>query len=243
MDRVRKLSSGRGVLGWRCSRASYGTICKMPYDMRNPLHAGRQAIRDQYNGKLYLIHAIEWFIFKGLAVNSDTPITRPFTRKLEPRELTRTFPTSVVTSDIDVERLPLQLNNDAQVLCKIVSDLSSVHESRFKLKNRHWWSIGRPYRRCNYDVNVTIGPADINFELWFEGRKLSIDNPIQVQWQASSAPLPVNVMDGETIMPAISKSRKVNDGTRTVEGAVRLQSMTNSQPPNNYFNPKGNSFS
>lgn len=90
---------------------------------------------------------------------------------------------------------------------------------------------------------MTIGPADINFELWFEGRKLSIDNPIQVQWQASSAPLPVNVMDGETIMPAISKSRKVNDGTRTVEAAVRLQSMTNSQPPNNYFNPKGNSFS
>jgi hypothetical protein len=34
-----------------------------------------------------------------------------------------------------------------------------------------------------------------------------------VQWQASAAPVPVNLMDGETIiMPAISTSRKVNDG-------------------------------
>jgi hypothetical protein len=29
MDRVRKLSSGKSVLGWRCSRQSYGTICKV----------------------------------------------------------------------------------------------------------------------------------------------------------------------------------------------------------------------
>jgi hypothetical protein len=147
---------------------------------------------------------------------------------------------------------------DAQVLCKIVSDLSAIQETRFKLvsprsrhirftnsrqKNRHWWSIGKPYRRCNYDVKVVIGPADINFELWFEGRKLSLDSPIKVQWQASSAPLPVNLMDGETlIMPAISKSRKVGDGSKTVEEAVRVQSMTNIQPPSNYFSTKGTSF-
>jgi hypothetical protein len=147
MDRVRKLSSGTGVLGWRCSRGSFGTICKMPYDPRNPSHAGRQVIRDQYNGKMYLINAIEWFIYKGQPINSDTPITRPFTRKLAPGEVNRTFPTSVVTSDVDIERLPLQLNNgkppsgshghaddaDAQVLCKIVSDLSAIQEGRFKL--------------------------------------------------------------------------------------------------------------
>ena len=83
-DRVRKLSSGTGVLGWRCSRASYGTVCKMLYDQRNPSHAGRQVIRDQYNGKMYLINAIEWFIYKGQPVNSDTPVTRPFTRKTGP---------------------------------------------------------------------------------------------------------------------------------------------------------------
>jgi hypothetical protein len=145
-DRIRRLSSGVGVLGWRCSRASYGTICKMPYEAGNQSHAGRQITKDPYTGKLYLINAIEWFIYKGQPVNSDTPITRPFTRKLEPGELNRTFPTSVVTSDVDVRNLPLQLDNgmstffktrltptDAQILCKIVSDLSMVHEARFKL--------------------------------------------------------------------------------------------------------------
>ena len=83
----------------------------MLFDYNNPSHVGRQPVRDQYNGKMYLPNAIEWFIYKGQPVNSDTPITRPFTRKLDPGEVNRTFPTSVVSSEVDVERLPFQLNN------------------------------------------------------------------------------------------------------------------------------------
>jgi hypothetical protein len=110
-DRVRKLMSGTGVLGWRRARASYGTICKIEYNPRNQSHIGRQTQRDQYNGKLYLYNAIVWFIEKGAPVNSDAPISRPFTRKLDPHQLSRSFPTSVVTSNVDVDQLPLQLNN------------------------------------------------------------------------------------------------------------------------------------
>jgi hypothetical protein len=154
-------------------------------------------------------------------------------------------------------------STDAQVLCKVVSDLSTIHDSRFKLKNRHWWSIGKPYRRCNYDIRVVIGPADVNFELWFEGAKLSRDNPITVQWQASAAPPPVNDMDGEARdLPAITHARRVGaaaaanaanaaaaaaaargQGRPTEDpSAGRVHSMTGGPPPPHYFNPNGNAY-
>jgi hypothetical protein len=72
-----------------------------------------------------------------------------------------------------------------------------IPDGRFKLKNRHWWSLGKPYRRCNYDVKVVIGPADVRFQLWFEGTMVIAGNPITVQWEASAAPPPPIGSDGE----------------------------------------------
>jgi hypothetical protein len=37
---------------------------------------------------------------------------------------------------------------------------------------------------------VNLGPADIMFELWHNGVKLSKDKPIKVEWQASAPPDP-----------------------------------------------------
>lgn len=63
-DRVRKLKSGKAVLGWRCSRASYGTICRIKYNKKNPDHIGKKTERDSDNGKLYITKAVAWFIKK-----------------------------------------------------------------------------------------------------------------------------------------------------------------------------------
>lgn len=59
----------------------------------------------------------------------------------------------------------LIINPDAQILCDIESDLSTADETKFKLKNRHFWNIGKRYFRVEYQVKVLIGPADIRFEL------------------------------------------------------------------------------
>jgi hypothetical protein len=64
-DRVRKLNSGRGVLGWRCARASYGALCKILYNASNPTHANLRTSVDPFDGKLYVTQAIEWFIRKA----------------------------------------------------------------------------------------------------------------------------------------------------------------------------------
>ena len=61
-DRVQKLKSGRSVLGWRCCRASYGTLCKELYNPQNPQHFGQRTLKDPLDGKLYVNNCISWFI-------------------------------------------------------------------------------------------------------------------------------------------------------------------------------------
>jgi hypothetical protein len=82
-----------------------------------------------------------------------------------------------------------------QTLCEITSDFSSLPLTNFKLKNRHWWNTGQKYHRINYVIKVALGPADIRFELWHNGQKLSKDSPINVEWHAAQAP-PEPPMDG-----------------------------------------------
>jgi hypothetical protein len=63
-DRVRRLKVGRSVLSTRCCRKSFGTLCKVPYDRKNPDHMGKPTHKDPYSGKLYIVSAIAWFIKK-----------------------------------------------------------------------------------------------------------------------------------------------------------------------------------
>jgi hypothetical protein len=44
------------------------------------------------------------------------------------------------------------------------------------------------YHRITFMIKVALGPADIRFELWHNGQKLSKDNPIKVEWHAAQAP-------------------------------------------------------
>lgn len=39
-------------------------------------------------------------------------------------------------------------------------------------------------------IKVNLGPADLSFELWHNGVKLSKDNTIKVEWQAAAPPDP-----------------------------------------------------
>jgi hypothetical protein len=109
-DRVRKLLTSHSVLSWRCCRASYGTMCKILYDKKNLDHQGKRLVRDELNGKLYIMDAIAWFVKRGEAVSVDTPIVHNFIRKIAPGDPRRAFPTSVIESHVDAYRLPDQMN-------------------------------------------------------------------------------------------------------------------------------------
>ena len=59
-DRVQKLEGGQSVIGWRCCRASYGTMCKVLYNQTNPLHFGKATHRDSADGKIYVSDVVDW---------------------------------------------------------------------------------------------------------------------------------------------------------------------------------------
>lgn len=44
-------------------------------------------------------------------------------------------------------------------------------------------------------MKVNLGAADISFELWHQGVKLSKDESIKVEWQATAPPDPNQHMD------------------------------------------------
>ncbi|KAF2691612.1 hypothetical protein K458DRAFT_438019 [Lentithecium fluviatile CBS 122367] len=194
-DRVQKLKSGQSVLGWRCCRSSYGLLCKVKHDPNNPAHFGLNTARDPLDGQLYVTDYIDWFIKQGEPVSSDCPIVRPFSRKCSPAtpmlpNPPRVFPTDVVCSDADKSMLPGTFNASCRHVCKVHSDFSSIPLTNFKLKNRHWWNTGAKYHRIEFVVKVNLGPADICFELWHQGVKLSKDQAIKVEWAASPPPDP-----------------------------------------------------
>jgi hypothetical protein len=109
-DRIRKLLTSRSVLGWRCCRASYGTLCKIAYDKKNPDHEGKELVRDPMNGKLYIVQSIAWFVRKGEPVSVDQPIVHRFVKKVSPGDPRRAFPTSVIESSLESTALPDQMN-------------------------------------------------------------------------------------------------------------------------------------
>ncbi|KAI9662318.1 MAG: hypothetical protein M1821_008485 [Bathelium mastoideum] len=189
-DRLRKLNAGQSVIGWRCCRASYGIVCKEIYDKQNPGHVGREIKKDSRDGKTYVLRSVECAENKkGEPVSIDSPIKHEFMRKVDLADSIRAFPTEVVVSYDEKDQLPHFAGPDTGVqrLCDIESDLSSADEDEFKKKNRHLWQFGHAYYQVKYQIKVLIGPADLRFELWFNGKKLSKDKPIKVEWASPTA--------------------------------------------------------
>jgi len=70
-------------------------------------------------------------------------------------------------------------------------------------------------------VKVVIGPADLSFQLWFDGEKISKDNPVKVEWQATTAPSPAVDDDAMLNTPAVSKSRGMRSSVMAIGTAER----------------------
>lgn len=59
-DRLQKINSGSSVLGCRCSRASYGTICKVLYDSSSPAHHRKRTSLDPISSRVYVDNIVDW---------------------------------------------------------------------------------------------------------------------------------------------------------------------------------------
>jgi hypothetical protein len=213
---VRKILTTHSVLGWRCCRSSYGTLCKILYDKKDPLHQNKALTKDPLNGKLYIMQAIAWFVKKGEPVSVDMPIVHNFVKKVSPGDPRRAFPTSVVQSNLEAWQLPEQMTHDTRLLCSISSNLSPISEQRFTEKNKRFWSLGKHYFKVEYQVRVLIGPADIRFELWFNNQKLSRDTSIRVDWVPAPPVVDVAVYGRSELSAKASVRTDVVDGRMSV---------------------------
>ncbi|GME49469.1 hypothetical protein W97_02173 [Neofusicoccum parvum] len=146
-------------------------------------HFNKATFKDERDGKAYLSDAIAWFIKKGEPINIDRPIKHSFSRKVDPANPYRPFLTSIVKSDLDRQDLPIQMGQGtADILCSLEANLTGVDQSQFKEKNKTVWSTRKPYLRVDYEIQVIIEASDIRFELMFDGKKLSKDETLNVDW-------------------------------------------------------------
>ncbi|KAL8934105.1 MAG: hypothetical protein Q9216_006076 [Gyalolechia sp. 2 TL-2023] len=183
LNEAQQHETGNAVLKSRTSPASYGVLCKEPYDEEK--HLGLELERDQLDGKLYAIDVIHWFVKKGDPVSEDNPISYDFKRKLSPdTNLRRShWESTVVISWKDRAYLPKALGDEAAQLCVIKSNPSDLRLDDFEKVGYFYNLVGVKFLVAKYKVQVNIEVADILFEVWCNDLKLSEDQRIQVQWK------------------------------------------------------------
>lgn len=184
LNKSQEHETGEATLQSRTSPASYGVLCKHEYDKTK--HIGCQLETDELDGKQYAINLIHWFVKKGDSVSEDEPISYNFMRKLSADAKLKKghWESTVVISWNDLEYLPISLEDDAMTLCKIVSDTSHLKLKDFEKVAPRWYNPwGEEYYIAKYKVRVIIEVADILFEVWCNGRKLSKDQRIDVRWK------------------------------------------------------------
>lgn len=135
-------------------------------------------------------------------MREDNPITYHFMRKLGAGSTSK-WESTVVISWKDRKYLPTYLEEDgksfhdqqkkdrelicpagAMTLCKIVSDTTHLKQKDFEKVSPKWYNPwGEVYFIAKYKVKVNIEVADILFEVWFDDRKLSKDQRIDVRWK------------------------------------------------------------
>lgn len=72
----------------------------------------------------------------------------------------------------------------AKTLCTVRSDLTGVKDHELVLKKQARMCMrSRKWFVCNFEVRAIVAPADLRFELWFNGHKFSGNHePIKVTW-------------------------------------------------------------
>ena len=73
--------------------------------------------------------------------------------------------------------------------------------------------------------------TDINFELYFEGHKLSKDKPISVEWMSSSQPPETTAVEDATLSgPAVSRSRGLGNKNIAISSVAMLSNISIAKP-------------
>jgi hypothetical protein len=172
------------VLATRIARASYGVIIMEEYNPSK--HFLEDTITDAMDPKKkWALNQIQWLIRKGDVVDPNVPITKQLAFNIDPGVATRMWSSEFVSSQVDPNYLPSMKRAGVAKICDVQSDLSGVEESQLERKHKRGvcFRKGRTWFICKFEVRVVVAPADLRFELWFQGKKFSGNHdPITVKW-------------------------------------------------------------
>ncbi|RTE84560.1 hypothetical protein BHE90_000855 [Fusarium euwallaceae] len=186
LDQQQRFQTGSlPVLATRVARSSYGMVVMEPYDPA--VHFDEDVKTDKYDPKIKWARSqIEWLIRKGDAIDPNSSVIKSFKIKLDPGSTTRSWDAIIVMSNNEPHLLPRSMKHaGAKKLCVVKSNLTGVQQDQMVLnKNRRsWYRKGSPFYHLQFDVHVIVAPADLRFELWFNGYRFSGNHePIAVTW-------------------------------------------------------------
>ncbi|KAL9120571.1 MAG: hypothetical protein Q9187_002873 [Circinaria calcarea] len=181
INHAQKREHGTAVLKSRTCPASYGVLHQTPYD--EVLHTGMKIERDPLDNAMYAVDVIQWFVKKGDQLSENTHKSYNFMRKISPSDKLQNgqWKSTVVISWKDVDYLPKALGDGAKILCTIKSDTSHL-KLRDLEKVPEWHYLRTAYFVARYEIRVIIEVANILFEVWYDGRKISKDQLIDIKW-------------------------------------------------------------
>ncbi|KAL7940953.1 hypothetical protein V8C42DRAFT_201089 [Trichoderma barbatum] len=194
LDHQQRMDTGNfPVLAARIARSSYGIIVREMYSAAT--HFDEEVVQDQWNPKKkWAVNQIQWIIKKGDTVDPNIPLVKSFEYRLGPDDTTRCWNADIVVSQNEASFLPKSLKHAGVTkLCRVKSNLEGIEQHQLLLKQKRgiWFRKGYKFYICKFDLRVIVAPADLRFELWFDGQKFSGNHePVTPQW--AEAGLKVN---------------------------------------------------
>lgn len=194
IDRLLRISGGIDVIS-RMSRASYGILCDEKYTRRHR-EQGQKWTRNNVDGKKYAKDQIQWILEKGSSINDSGPLTRKLKRPIGDHNTSWQDRVVMYEGPSDIRPRSLSegelIPGDFQIVREIRSkldlrlsdtDVGGPAEKRYK----HSWIRFKGYWNISYEVRIIVGAADVDFELWFNDRKIGSTgdarNGIAVNWE------------------------------------------------------------
>ncbi|KAF3065460.1 hypothetical protein CFAM422_009516 [Trichoderma lentiforme] len=194
LDHQQRMATGNvPVLAARIARSSYGIIVREMYSPAS--HFDEDVVQDQWNPKKkWAVNQIQWIIKKGDVIDPNIPLVKSFEYRLGPDDTTRCWNADIVVSQNEPSFLPKSLKHAGVTkLCIVKSNLEGIEQHQLLLKQKRgiWFRKGYKFYICRFDLRVIVAPADLRFELWFDGQKFSGNHePVTPQW--AEAGLKVN---------------------------------------------------
>ncbi|KIW66690.1 hypothetical protein PV04_05998 [Phialophora macrospora] len=184
IDRLQKLKFTKSVLRVRKCRQSLGIVCEQVYNPSQ--HKGAKLKKDPVDGLTYAVDQIAWFVRQGDVIESEA-IEKPFYRNLAKGGLREPYSSRIVICNSRPGSLPTSLRDDGVELCCVMnSDLSKVDVRNFEKVKKRWWQLSKQpsYYKVAYAIKFILNAANIESELWFDGKKYNEPSSFRVHFES-----------------------------------------------------------